>query len=118
MTALNPIAITFCGYLLLMVIIGFIAWHYTRDFNDYVLGGRRSGGARHGFIGRRKRHERLAFDGAARCGLFVGYFGKLVGDRTLHRLLCELENRCGKASCLYRTLQKRFDAAGLFKSSF
>ena len=110
MTALNPIAITFCGYLLLMVIIGFIAWHYTRDFNDYVLGGRR--------FGRRKRHERLAFDGAARCRLFVGCFGKLVGDRTLHRLLCELENRCGKASCLYRTLQKRFDAAGLFKSSF
>ena len=44
MTAFNPIAITFCGYLLLMVIIGFIAWHYTRDFNDYVLGGRRLGG--------------------------------------------------------------------------
>ena len=40
----NPIAITFCGYLLLMVAIGFIAWHYTRDFNDYVLGGRRLGG--------------------------------------------------------------------------
>ena len=40
----DPIAITFCGYLLLMVVIGFIAWHYTRDFNDYVLGGRRLGG--------------------------------------------------------------------------
>lgn len=39
----NPIAITFCGYLLLMVAIGFIAWHYTRDFNDYVLGGQTLG---------------------------------------------------------------------------
>lgn len=40
----NPIAITFCGYLLLMVAVGFIAWHYTRDFTDYVLGGRSLGG--------------------------------------------------------------------------
>ena len=40
----NPTAITFCGYLLLMIVIGFIAWHYTRDFNDYILGGRSLGG--------------------------------------------------------------------------
>ena len=44
MFGISPIAITFCGYLLLMVLVGFIAWHYTRDFNDYVLGGRRLGG--------------------------------------------------------------------------
>lgn len=40
----NPTAITFCGYLLLMIVVGFIAWHYTRDFNDYILGGRSLGG--------------------------------------------------------------------------
>lgn len=40
----NPTAITFCGYLLLMVALGFFAWHYTRNFNDYILGGRSLGG--------------------------------------------------------------------------
>ncbi len=40
----NPTAITFCGYLLLMVGLGFCAWYYTRNFNDYILGGRSLGG--------------------------------------------------------------------------
>lgn len=40
----NPTAITFCGYLLLMVCLGFCAWYYTRNFNDYILGGRSLGG--------------------------------------------------------------------------
>jgi sodium/proline symporter len=39
----NPTAITFIGYLVLMSALGFIAWYYTRNFNDYVLGGRRLG---------------------------------------------------------------------------
>ncbi len=40
---LNPTAITFIGYLVLMVLVGIIAWRYTRTFNDYILGGRRLG---------------------------------------------------------------------------
>ncbi len=39
----NPTAVTFCGYLLLMIALGFFAWHYTRNFNDYILGGRSLG---------------------------------------------------------------------------
>ncbi len=42
--SLNPSAITFIGYLVLMVLVGFYAWHYTRSFGDYILGGRRLGG--------------------------------------------------------------------------
>ena len=34
----NPTAITFIGYLVLMVMIGFYAWHHTRSFGDYILG--------------------------------------------------------------------------------
>lgn len=40
----NPTAITFTGYMILMVILGFVAWRYTRNFNDYILGGRSLGG--------------------------------------------------------------------------
>ena len=40
----NPTAITFIGYLVLMLMLGFAAWRYTRNFNDYVLGGRSLGG--------------------------------------------------------------------------
>ena len=39
----NPTAITFCAYLVLMIGIGFYAWCYTRNFNDYILGGRSLG---------------------------------------------------------------------------
>ncbi len=40
----NPTAITFIGYLLLMVGVGFFAYNYTKNYNDYVLGGRSLGG--------------------------------------------------------------------------
>ena len=40
----NPTAVTFIGYMLLMLGLGFFAWHYTRNFNDYILGGRSLGG--------------------------------------------------------------------------
>ena len=40
----NPTAVTFCGYLFLMIALGFCAYFYTRNFNDYILGGRRLGG--------------------------------------------------------------------------
>lgn len=43
MTNFNPTAITFCGYLLVMLGIGLMAWRYTKNFNDYILGGRRFG---------------------------------------------------------------------------
>ena len=44
MTASTPLLITFGLYLVAMVAIGFIAWRRTRDFDDYILGGRSFGG--------------------------------------------------------------------------
>ena len=44
MTASTPLLITFGIYLLAMVGIGLVAWRRTRDFDDYILGGRSLGG--------------------------------------------------------------------------
>ncbi len=44
MTASSPLLITFGIYLLAMVGIGFYAWRKTRNFDDYILGGRSLGG--------------------------------------------------------------------------
>lgn len=43
MTASTPLLVTFSAYLLLMVGIGFAAWRSTRNFDDYILGGRSLG---------------------------------------------------------------------------
>ena len=43
MHADTPLLITFSAYLLLMLGIGFWAWHSTRNFDDYILGGRSLG---------------------------------------------------------------------------
>lgn len=40
MTVNTPLLVTFAGYLLLMVGIGFWAWRSTKNFDDYILGGR------------------------------------------------------------------------------
>ena len=40
----NPTAVTFIGYLILMVAVGVFAYYYTRNYSDYILGGRRLGG--------------------------------------------------------------------------
>ncbi|MCU7842775.1 MAG: sodium/proline symporter PutP [Candidatus Thiodiazotropha sp. (ex Monitilora ramsayi)] len=37
------ISLTFAGYLLVILVIGVIAWHRTRNLSDFVLGGRRLG---------------------------------------------------------------------------
>ncbi|RMH88356.1 sodium/proline symporter PutP [Lysobacter pythonis] len=44
MTASPQLLITFGLYLVAMVVIGFIAWWRTRNFDDYILGGRSLGG--------------------------------------------------------------------------
>ena len=44
MTASTPLLITFGLYLVAMIAIGFIAWWRTRNFDDYILGGRSLGG--------------------------------------------------------------------------
>ena len=36
----NPTAITFVGYLIVMVGVGLFAYRYTRNYSDYILGGR------------------------------------------------------------------------------
>jgi sodium/proline symporter len=43
MTASTPLLVTFAVYLLAMIAIGFIAWRSTRNFDDYILGGRSLG---------------------------------------------------------------------------
>ena len=43
MTASTPLLVTFSIYLLVMVLIGFLAWRSTRSFDDYILGGRSLG---------------------------------------------------------------------------
>lgn len=40
----NPTALTFVGYLILMVGVGFYAYYYTKNYSDYILGGRSLGG--------------------------------------------------------------------------
>jgi len=39
----NAIVLTFAGYLLLVLVVGAVAWRRTRDLKDYILGGRRLG---------------------------------------------------------------------------
>ncbi|MBD9484472.1 sodium/proline symporter PutP [Pseudomonas sp. PDM14] len=43
MTASNPMLITFVVYIAAMVLIGFIAYRATKNFSDYILGGRSLG---------------------------------------------------------------------------
>ncbi len=40
----NPTAVTFIGYLIVMVGVGFFAYYSTRNYSDYILGGRSLGG--------------------------------------------------------------------------
>ena len=42
-TASTPLIVAFTAYLLLMVVIGLVAWRRTRTFDDYILGGRSLG---------------------------------------------------------------------------
>ena len=39
----NPTLITFVIYIAAMILIGFIAYRATRNFDDYILGGRSLG---------------------------------------------------------------------------
>lgn len=43
MTVSIPMMVTFCVYILGMVLIGFIAYRSTKNFDDYILGGRSLG---------------------------------------------------------------------------
>jgi len=43
MTVSTPMMVTFCIYILGMVLIGFIAYRSTKNFDDYILGGRSLG---------------------------------------------------------------------------
>ncbi|MCT2386892.1 sodium/proline symporter PutP [Erwinia pyrifoliae] len=43
MTLSTPMMVTFCVYILGMVLIGFIAYRSTKNFDDYILGGRSLG---------------------------------------------------------------------------
>lgn len=43
MTTSTPMVVTFLIYIFGMILIGFIAWRSTKNFDDYILGGRRLG---------------------------------------------------------------------------
>ncbi|GAB3337054.1 sodium/proline symporter PutP [Marilutibacter aestuarii] len=43
MTASTPLLVTFSIYLAAVVLIGFVAWKSTKNFDDYILGGRSLG---------------------------------------------------------------------------
>jgi len=43
MTASTPMLVTFVVYIMAMVLIGFIAYRATKNFSDYILGGRSLG---------------------------------------------------------------------------
>ncbi|MEG3191961.1 sodium/proline symporter PutP [Lysobacter sp. D1-1-M9] len=43
MTASTPLLVTFSIYLFAMLLIGYIAWRSTKNFDDYILGGRSLG---------------------------------------------------------------------------
>lgn len=43
MTASTPLIVTFMVYLVAMVLIGVAAWRSTKNFDDYILGGRKLG---------------------------------------------------------------------------
>src|SRR5690606_37055082 len=43
MPASAPLLVTFSIYLAVVIRIGFIAWRSTKDFGDYILGGRSLG---------------------------------------------------------------------------
>ncbi|MDH5824385.1 sodium/proline symporter PutP [Luteimonas sp. RD2P54] len=43
LAASTPLIVMFTVYLAAMVLIGFIAWRSTKNFDDYILGGRRLG---------------------------------------------------------------------------
>lgn len=43
MSALNPTIVTFLFYIVAMIVIGLLAYRATRNFSDYILGGRRLG---------------------------------------------------------------------------
>lgn len=38
-----PVSLTFIAYLLVMLVIGWLAWRRTKNLSDYILGGRRLG---------------------------------------------------------------------------
>ena len=43
MTISTPMLVTFLVYIFGMILIGFIAWRNTKNFDDYILGGRSLG---------------------------------------------------------------------------
>jgi len=43
MHTFDPTLITFVIYIMAMILIGFFAWLYTKNFSDYILGGRSLG---------------------------------------------------------------------------
>lgn len=59
----TPMLVTFLVYIFGMILIGFLAWRSTKNFDDYILGGRSLGPMVTALSAGRIRYERLAADG-------------------------------------------------------
>lgn len=68
----TPMLVTFCVYIFGMILIGFIAWRSTKNFDDYILGGRSLGPFVTALSAGASEYERLAVNGAAWRYLSVG----------------------------------------------
>ena len=97
----TPMLVTFCVYIFGMILIGFIAWRSTKNFDDYILGGR----SRDGIIGGCVGYERLAVNGVARRCFSFRDFLKLDRHWSDIRRVDQLEAGGRAVACAYRIQQ-------------
>ena len=71
MFGLDPTLITFSIYIFGMILIGVLAYYYTNNLSDYILGGRKLGSFVTAMSAGASGYVRLAVNGLARCGYSV-----------------------------------------------
>ena len=94
---MNPMYITFGLYLIAVLLIGLAAYFSTRDFGDYILGGRSLGGG-FGYVW-------LAADGVARGDLSERFERGLDCHRLGGRCVFQLAFGGGPSARAYRICQ-------------
>lgn len=71
MFGFDPTLITFTIYIFGMLLIGVLAYYYTNNLSDYILGGRRLGSFVTAMSAGASDMSRLAFNGLTWCGIFI-----------------------------------------------
>ncbi len=93
----TPMLVTFCVYIFGMILIGFIAWRSTKNFDDYILGGRSLGPFCDGIYRRaRVGYERLAVNGVAGRGFSFRDFRSWIAHWPDIRRVDQLEAVAGR----------------------